>query len=402
MKMKNKTKLLFVIYSLGIGGAEKSLINLLDELDYEKFDVDLLVSDYYGKDTQKGLLNKVNENVNIILPDKNTILITNNTFKCLFKNFTIRKAYYFVLGKIIKIFEKNPFKRNQKRWKYVYSKLLKKMEKEYDSAISYMHLYPNYFVIDKVKAKKKILWVHTDYSLFNANMDFERKYFKQANEIITISEKCLLELKKIFPEIKDKFKCLYNYTPINKIKNQALEFYPKEFDKEGINIISIGRLCHVKGFDVAIRSAKLLKLAGLKFKWVIIGTGELKEELQNMISDDIKENVILAGVKLNPYPYFKNCDILIQTSRREGKSIVLDEAKIFARPIICTNYNTVNDQITNLVNGLIVPLEDSEAIKNAIITLINNEKLRNNIITNIQKENPFISIKEYENLFELE
>lgn len=392
-----KNKLLFVIYSLSFGGAEKSLVNLLDELDYDKFDVDLYIFDYYNTITQNGLLKIINKNINIVLPDKDMMCLTSSGLKNLFKNFSFKRLYYFIKTKLISL-NKKGYNKLQIKWEKANSKLIKTLEKKYDCAIAYMHSYPSYYVIDKVNAKRKILWVHNDYSVFNADKKIDEKYFSKADKVVTISEKCVEELQRAFPNLEDKFMCLYNYSPIKRILERGNEFYPKEFSKKSINILSIGRLSAQKGFDVSIRAAKKLKQAGLDFKWIIVGQGELKDELSSLIDESIKDNVYMVGVKENPYPYFKNCDFVVQTSRFEGKSIVIDEAKIFKKPIICTNYNTVGDQIENNVNGFIVPLENDEAVKDKILELVNNRHFVSNVLDNLSKEK-YVTINDYENLF---
>ena len=182
------------------------------------------------------------------------------------------------------------------------------------------------------------------------------------------------------------------------LKAKAQEYFPQEYKKNGINILSVGRLTEQKGFDISIEAAKILKKENVNFKWVVLGDGELREELEKQINDDIKDNFLLIGKRNNPYPYFEHCDFVVQSSRYEGKSIVLDEAKIFSKPIICANYNTAKDQITHGENGIIVPLEDPIALAKTIIDLNNDVKLKEKIIDNLNKEK-FVDVKDYEQLF---
>lgn len=396
--MKEKCKILFVIYGLGMGGAEKSLVNLLQEINYEKFEVDLYLFDYLETREDNGKRKELPSKVNFIVPDDDVKFLTTKRYKNLIKYFSFKRLFYLLISKIKARKFKDQYKRNQVLWKSSYSKLVKKIDKEYDCAVSFMHSYPNYFVIEKVKAKKKILWVHTDYSILASNKNFDYDYFNKADKVVTISERCLYELELAFPSIKNTFLSLYNLIPIKRIKDLSNQYIPEYFNDDCINLLSIGRLVHLKGFDIAIKAAKELKKANVKFKWVILGEGEERENLEDMIDDEIKDDVFLPGNNYNPYPYFKKCNFVIQTSLYEGKSIVLDEAKIFEKPIICTEYNTVRDQIVDEYNGIIVPLNDFIAIKNKIIELAENDNLRMKIIENLKKEK-FVSIDDYENLF---
>ena len=154
------------------------------------------------------------------------------------------------------------------------------------------------------------------------------------------------------------------------------DFYPREYNRDDIKILSIGRLNHQKGFDIAIESAKYLYERGYRFKWYIIGDGILENNLKNLIEkNNMQDNVFLIGTRENPYPYIKNCDIFAQTSRFEGKSISLDEAKILSKPILVTNYSTAKDQIINNKEGIIVDMSE-KAIAEGLEILINDIEKR--------------------------
>ena len=146
--------------------------------------------------------------------------------------------------------------------------------------------------------------------------------------------------------------------------------YPREYRNEsGVILLSIGRLTKLKGFNLAIEAAKLLKEKGIKFKWFILGDGELQSELEKQIEKlNVSDCVELLGVRNNPYPYIKNATIIVQTSMYEGKSMVLDEAKILNKPIVVTRYDTVSDQISD-DEGLIVDM-NGDAIATGIEQMI--------------------------------
>ena len=154
-------------------------------------------------------------------------------------------------------------------------------------------------------------------------------------------------LKNNFPNLSEKFVCLPNLISSKTISFLANQFYPKEFlNVDEIKIISVGRLVQIKGFDMAIEATKILKEKNIKFKWYIIGNGELKNTLERMRKNyNLENEIIFLGMRENPYPYLKNADIVVQPSRYEGKSMVLDEAKILGKPIVVTKYDTVFDQI---------------------------------------------------------
>ena len=143
-------------------------------------------------------------------------------------------------------------------------------------------------------------------------------------------------------------------------------------ERKSFKILSIGRLENVKGFDMAVEAAKILQDKKIDFEWLIIGEGSERKNLETLIGKYALNNKMkLLGLKDNPYPYLKGCDIVVQSSRFEGKSIALDEAKIFGKPIISTNYPTVYDQLSK-DEGMITEM-NPEAIAEGISALYYNE-----------------------------
>ena len=227
------------------------------------------------------------------------------------------------------------------------------------------------------------------------NDSFNKIYFEKANGVISISDKCVEILKRTFPDLKNKFYMLPNLTSATFIRKLATESFPKEY-VEGVPVLlSIGRLTRQKGFDFAIEVAAILKEKNILFKWFIIGTGELEKQLKTKINEkEVSDHIILLGARENPYPYIKNCDILVQTSRWEGKSVVLDEAKILCKPIVVTNYPTVHDQIVDGKEGMIVST-NAEDIADGIQKMLEKEELRNGF-------SKYLEVHEYGNQDEIQ
>ena len=189
--------------------------------------------------------------------------------------------------------------------------------------------------------------------------------------------------------------CIPNIVSSVLIQSRASEYYPKEYVKGENIVLSIGRLSEQKGFDIAVKAAAIMKQKDIGFKWYIIGNGELEKKLRQQIKEnDVEDCFILLGVRENPYPYIQNCTVFAQTSRYEGKSVVLDEAKILQKPIVVTNYPTVKDQIRDGDEGVVVEMT-SEAIAKAIACVLVDEDLRG-------KLNFYLSEREYGNEKEIE
>ncbi len=368
--------------SLQAGGAEKCLVNLLNEFDYNKYDVDLL------------LLNKTGIFLKLV-PAEVTILTLQDDFAIFSKNpissffsFLSSGKFSLAYSRICFTF-KNRFIKNkgiaeQYSWKDL-KKAIPKSQKEYDVAIGFLEKTAIYLTVDCISTKKKIGFINNDYSMLNLDVAFDEPYFKQLDYLFTVSESCEAVLKATFPNLKSKIKMMYNILSEKAIHNLAVE-KTEGLDTE-INLVTLGRLSQQKGFDLAIQAAAILVKKGYNMKWYILGEGEERSVLEQLIKENnLSENFILMGIKENPYPYINNATIYVQPSRFEGKSLAIDEAKILHKPILVTNFTSAKDQIESGVNGLIVPLSE-EAIADGIIELVKNQELRNTFISNLKKQN---------------
>lgn len=351
----NKKNILIIGTSLNIGGAEKSLINFLNMIDYSLYSVDFLLFQKTGP-----FLKQVPKEVNMINNHEIEVLyqsigdtLKNAHFKDLRLSFR-RYRDTFVESRKWKQFDQIRIH----RWMEHYSKYIHACDKHYDLAIAYAGGETAYYMIDKVSADKKVYYFHSDYSKIDIDAELERVYVDKADTIVTISEVCKQSLINLFPgKAKDMY-VLNNLSSSALIKKMSDEFDPVEFsDCKCRKIVSVGRLHHIKGFDMAVDAAVILKDSNYDFKWVIVGDGDERDKIEDVIHNKhLEENFILVGAKENPYPYVADADILVQPSRFEGKSVVLDEAKVLGLPSIITNYNSANDQIRDGVDGKIVPM----------------------------------------------
>jgi len=367
-------KILFVMPTLNSGGAERSLVNLLNEFDYKNYEVDLLIYKRNGK-----FLDQVPKEVNILPPQYDLSVLYGNKENFSLKYFML--LFYRVFTTIISKIVCYKGKRRDwacYRWEKFYKKKIQNNRNTYDIAISFLECDTTYYVIDKVEALKKYAWIHNDYtSLTNLKRTFDEdeKYFKCYTKVISVSNECVKILQENFRNIdSSKFIYLPNINSNNLIVKKSKEFFPDEYCKDIFTILSIGRLSEQKGFDFAIRTAAIMKSKGINFKWFVIGVGELESKLKKMILKyELQDYFILLGFRSNPYPYIKNCNLFVQTSYHEGKSMVIDEAKILEKTIVLTNYSTAKDQIDNNINGYIMDF-DEEKFSDKIIELIENYK----------------------------
>ena len=248
------------------------------------------------------------------------------------------------------------------------------LNEEFDTIVDYYGQTQLYYMVEKLKAKKKVTFFHNDYAQFSTYKDVDKYYFKRVDQIFTISQTCVDSIKSIFPIIQDKVSLMENITSPKVIERLASDNVPIP-EHEGLLIVSVGHVCQRKGSDWAIEAAHILKNRGYKFLWIIVGSCDNPSYQQAIQQYGIQNNMLLWGETTNPYPIMKTADIIVHPSRFEGKSIVLDEAKILCKPIVVTNFSTVTDQFTNGINATICDM-NPESLSIAVAEMIDNDQLR--------------------------
>lgn len=386
----HKKKILFVIHRLDAGGAEKSLVSLLNSLPLDFFDIDLMAINPNGIFRNQ-------------IPDKVHLITASRELICKSEKITAKRFWQYTNIKtlLIKIacvlgdrLRGNNNKRLKSRGQYdndIWKSHIPDCKNEYDLAISYMDGV-NYYVIDHVKARRKILWCHNDYNKLEYKPEYDEKYYRKAYKVCTISDVCKKSLVENFPNLKDKFEVVENISSARIINAQANMHEEMRHNNDGFaedrrfKIVSIGRLSEQKGFDYAVEAAKILKDNGFTLGWYVLGEGPLRKSLEELTNNsNVEDTIKFIGIRSNPYPYIKDADLYVMPSRYEGKSIALDEAKILCKPIVVTNYPSVGDAIINGKNGLIVDI-NAQAIANGIMKLYNNDNLREELIKNLRQE----------------
>jgi glycosyltransferase involved in cell wall biosynthesis len=376
-----KKEVLFVMNNLNCGGAEKALVSLLQSFDYSKYNVDLFLF------KQEGLfLNQLPKEVHL-LPEPVNYKYFDMSYKQMFLSSIKSLNFKTIIARTaIALYiksEKIPAVKEQKIWKYL-SFCISKLPKKYDCAIGYLEKTPNYFCVDKVDASVKIGYVHVDYRMMKLDTSIDKPYLKKMNSVITVSEECKLVLDEVFPEYFGKFHYIKNMVSIDAINH--LSNYQINDMADGVSFVSLGRLTYQKAFEFAIEASAILMEKGVDFKWYILGDGGGRVELEQLIvKHNLQDIFILLGIKENPYPYIKKATFYIQTSRFEGKSVAIDEAKILRKPILVTNFSTAKDQIENGVNGLIVAM-NPQAIADGIQEMLLDKKLCDTFVDNLSNE----------------
>lgn len=379
-----KKNLLFVMPSLSAGGGERSLVNLLSQMNYDEYNVDLFLLSHEG--IFMGLLPK---EVNV-LPLTDTYSRFTRPLLSSVGQFissgSAAMAYSRMMFSLTNRMPKEVGIREQESWKYL-ANSLSRLNKKYDAAIGFLEKTSIYFCVEKVDAVKKIGWVHNDYDKLGLNPEFDTGFFEKLDHIVTVSDECANVLKRRFPKQNDKVNVIHNIVSpkvINQLANkEEVDVYNR---KQGeIVILSIGRLHAQKGFELAIKTGRKLVDNGWSFQWNIIGEGDERGKLSELIAaNGLNNHFKLLGLKTNPYPYIKQADIYAQTSKFEGKAIAIDEAKILNKPILVTNFSTAKDQIKDGVEGIIVEM-NTEAVAAGIGRLMHEQGIRNRLSEHLSR-----------------
>lgn len=371
-----KKKVLITVYNLEIGGIERSLINMLEAFDYESYDVDLMVFDHSGD-----LMHMVPEDVHILPPCPPYSIFRRPIAQCLKEGYWLTSLIRILCKLLIQFI--HMFRPITERGYYqeqlvlrLCSYVLPKLTSSYDLAISYA--WPHDIVARNVRAGVKVAWIHTDYSELDINRRLDLHIWNQFDYIASISEAVTHAFLKVYPSLSSKIIAIDNITSPDYIHRMAesavsdVQFEPARF-----HLVSVGRLSRAKGFDMAVAALRMLHDRGYThMRWFIVGFGGDEQGLRQLIdAHGLKDDFILLGKRLNPYPYIRACDIYVQPSRYEGKAVTIAEAMILGKPVLITNYKTAHSQVVDGENGLICDLS-AEGLADGIEQLYLNTSLR--------------------------
>lgn len=394
-------KIFIASHCMELGGAERSLLGILNSIDYKKYEVDLMLYRHTGE-----LLKYIPEEVNLLPEDKQMSMLA-IPFTNVIKKGQFMMAYGRYKGKKKAIeYEKNNANGKESMvmldysHKYTVPYVKKTIDKMYDLAISF--LTPHYYVAEKINAKVKLAWIHTDYSNYLLDVKSELEMWGKYDYIASISPKCTEGFLKVFSELKDKIIEISNVNAEKLIRQQATEEDAMDMKTQDdkVCLCSIGRFAHAKNFDHIPAIASKIKEQGIKFKWFIIGYGGEEQLIREKIKEEnMEDTVIILGKKANPYPYIKHCDIYVQPSRYEGKAVTVIEAQMLQKPVIITAFPSSSSQLEDGVDGVIVPMDDEGCAK-GIVNVIKNKKLQEKLVKNC-KMRDYSSSKEVEKLYKL-
>ena len=354
-----KPSILIFSQAMELGGVERSLLGLLDSIDYDRYDVDLFLMRHSGE-----LMPYLNPKAKLLpeIPQYASLAVP---MASLVKSGQLGVLCRRLQGKLAarRFDRKHPSEKpSVTALTYSHEYTLRSMPpisgKTYDLAISF--LTPHYFARDRVKAKKYAAWIHTDYTALSLDHAAELAMWGRYNGICGVSEQASKGFQAVFPELAGKVQTIENILPKELIYKQAEEPQTDMPADGSIVLLSVGRFCDAKNFDNVPDICRRLVENGLNVKWYVIGYGGDEPLIRQKIDEaGMEDRVIILGKKDNPYPYMRACDLYVQPSRYEGKAVTVREAQLLGKPVVITNYATSGSQLEDVMDGVIVPMDNA-------------------------------------------
>lgn len=375
-----KKRIFIAIHYLEIGGAETSLIGLLNAIDYSRYEVDLFVYSHQGE-----LMRLIPKEVNLLPEIPKYAQIEQPMTSVLKRGYVdVVLARLWAKVRFASYVRRVKPKDGSAVFQYVANAVTPCLPSlhhlgMYDLAISF--LTPHNIVLEKVQARKKIAWIHTDYSRIDVNTSLELPVWNGYDYIASISPDVSRTFLSVFPSLQGKLVEIANILSPAFVRSRAEEKADLSvFGDEAIKLLSIGRFTYPKNFDNVPDILRRIREQGINARWYLIGYGGEEPLIRQRIREAGMENyVVIIGKKANPYPYIQACDLYIQPSRYEGNSVTVREAQMLCKPVVVADYPTAASQIQNGKDGVIVPLENA-ACAEGIVRVIRDAELQSRLI----------------------
>lgn len=381
-----KKKILFSCYGLGIGGIEKCLVNLVNVLPEDRYDVDILLMnpEYAFRDQLRRPVR--------FLPMFDYVANVHDTMpEVRRRGGLLRNLGLFLRWCLFRL----ELKFGRKPWR-----CFRPLPEHYDVAVAYsQNDLSAYYVIDKVKADRKVFWYHNGaYERGGWQYQRDRAYYPRFDHAVAVSTDCANVLRERFDFEPDRLIVLRNICDAAAIRTRAGAFVPDSFRDGPFHIVTVGRMTVEKGAPLAVEACRLLRDQGLDICWHWVGDGNQSDAVRKTIAQyGLQTCFLLEGNQENPYPYIQNAHIYVQPSHYEAYSTTVTEARVLCSPIVTTDVGGMRDQLTDGENGLIVPI-DPEAIARAVQQLLTDEALRSSFTERLHAEDfsPEKALAEYE------
>lgn len=362
-----KKKILFVLSRMNVGGVEKAFLALLDRLPADRYDIDVGLVSHEG-----GLLDSIPPHVNVfeikslnsampIFEDRRGALTT-----------ALRAGHLAKAASIAWHMAKSRLTDNRAAFLHRFIDASSDRLPRYDVAVAFQGPTEtiDHYVAHRVDARRRIGWIHFDIDSYPMSRGTTLAIYRAFDRVAFVSNYARDHFNAKFPELAHKSEVIYNIVDYGRIRRLAEEKTSEAARVDGVlNILTVGRIAHEKGQDVAIRAARILKERGVKFRWLFVGRGEHEDSIENARKKakeyGLDDCVAFTGSKENPYPYMKACDVYVQPSRHEGYCITVAEARAFGMPVIA-GYEGAAEQLGAVPNAIMPARLDAALYADAV------------------------------------
>ncbi len=371
-------KILFVINTFSRAGAETALLELLKILAAEEqYELSLYVLLEQGE-----MLPLLPEGVKLenqrfhtesVLGGRGRRIMYGTILRALLHRGNFIRLFPYLVGAFAGMLRRRRIQPDKLFWR-VLSDGAQRLPAEYDLAIAFLEGGSAYYVADHVKAKRKAAFIHIDYGRSGYTRRLDKDCYLKYDAIFPVGENVKQRFLEVYPECAERTKIFPNVINQTEIRRKAE--LPGGFDDgfDGIRILTVGRLTRQKSYPVAVEAMRLLKAAGEKVRWYVLGEGPERARLERLIAaGGLQEDFLLLGETDNPYPYYAQTDLYVHATGYEGKSIAVQEAQTLGCAIVVSEGS--REQVRDGVDGTVCALEP-EAVCRAIRELIREPQRR--------------------------
>lgn len=361
-----KKKIAFVHYQIVVGGISVALIRLIQALDSDKYDITLFLGVEKGKNECM-----IPEHVHI---KYHYIDNYREIIRSRIKQGQIAELGHAAVYRSLMNFCS---KSSQAHERLYYSTRRYPLcdDTVYDCVIAFNHEQMETVVtaLYRISAKKRILWVHSEFLGEKVNYSFLYKQYRRFDRIYCVSESLKVYFDTLYPKLSSRTDAIVNQIDAESIISKSKERCLIEITHPAI--LTVGHINRNKGSHLIPKTVDLLVKSGYDVHWYLVGDIHDNTLLTSEIAKyGIEDRVIFCGLQSNPYPFFRECDIYVQPSYVEGYGFTVAEAKILCKPIVTTPFKTSFEQIQDGINGLIAKGHTSEALYGELKKYLDNSE----------------------------
>ncbi len=376
-------KILFVINTMGHGGAENALLELIKRIDKKSYAVSLFVLTGQGElieqlDSDVKLLNKSFNSSSVLDADGRKYL-KKTVMKSLLQRGNLIRLLPYMTVNFFRMLFSGRVMAEKLLWRAI-SDGADRYDEQYDLAVSFLEGGSAYYVADHVNALKKAAFIHVDYGMAGYTRKLDRDCYIKYDTIFSVSDEVRESFLKVYPECVGKSDVFHNYLDADGIRKKSemtddmLEIWNK--NRHRIRILTVGRLTEQKALDISEKACRLLTDMGFDICWFVLGEGNQRKKLEGLAEElSIADRFFMPGVVSNPYPYIKQADIYVHCSAFEGKSIAIQEAQILGKAMVVSDCSGNREQVRDREDGLMCDLNEN-LIAEKVSELLKDDRLR--------------------------